>query len=50
MRNGNEACLTTTSIKSEHRSKFKVVLAKKDIKLAIIFMMSYASNVVHILY
>ena len=27
MRNGNEACLTTTSVKSGHRSKVKVVLA-----------------------
>ena len=27
MRNGNEACLTTTSMKSGHRSKVKVVLA-----------------------
>ena len=27
MRNGNEACLTTTSIKSGHISKVKVVLA-----------------------
>ena len=27
MRNGNEACLTTNSMKSGHRSKVKVVLA-----------------------
>ena len=27
MRNGNEACLTTTAMKSGHRSKLKVVLA-----------------------
>ena len=27
MGNGNEACLTTTSMKSGHRSKLKIVLA-----------------------
>ena len=30
MRNVNEACLTTTSIKSGHRSKVKVVLALQE--------------------
>ena len=30
LRNGNEACLTTTSMKSRHRPKLKFVLAEQE--------------------